>query len=151
MNTPDNTPATQVGIESASNEYGKPPVASLASALRNIDGLQTPAGYGPVKVLADAATVTQTVDPLSKCAAGIVTLGGNRTLAIAGAVPGSQGIIFVKQDGTGSRTFALPSNNLINGTYTPTTTATTGLDMLKWFYDGTNFCFDAPVKALAAH
>lgn len=147
----DSTYATQGAIVAAGAPTGESGVATLARAIADGNGVRCPAGFGPVQTLTDAATVTQTVNPVTGCCAGIVTLGGNRTLAISGAVAGSQGILFVKQDGTGSRTLALPSNNLINAAYTPTTTATTGLDMLTWYYDGTNFNFGVPAKALAAH
>lgn len=145
------TVTAQTGLETAAGTFGHAPVATLAYGLAAIDGTQAPAGFPAKSTIADGATVTQVVDPLTKNAFGQVTLGGNRTLAITGAVKGSQGILLVAQDGTGSRTLALPSNNLINAAYTPTTTATTGLDMLNWTYDGTNFIFGVPAKALTAH
>lgn len=64
-------------------------------------------------VLVDGATVTwdygfNTADDGDKVQ---VTLGGNRTLAISGMDDGDSGVMVIIQDGTGSRTLALPANS----------------------------------------
>jgi hypothetical protein len=88
--------------------------------------------------LTDGATITWATAgyPVSHAK---VTLGGNRTLVITGAVNGSSGEIRVTQDGTGSRTLALPaSSKAPGGAFTLTTTAG-AMDVLAWSYDGTTY------------
>jgi hypothetical protein len=61
---------------------------------------------------------------------------------ISNAVSGSQGVLIVKQDGTGGRTLSLPATSKVvnsgTGTWTPTAAAGS-IDVLAWIYDGTNF------------
>lgn len=89
----------------------------------------------------DGATITITMDVSKAVQNSTVTLGGNRTLAFSGHVNGMTGTLIVKQDGTGSRTLALPATSKVNGTgagvITLTTTAS-AIDILSWVYDGTN-------------
>lgn len=91
--------------------------------------------------LTDGPTITLTVTGI-KVSNATVTLGGARTLTITGAVSGSQGVIVVKQDGTGGRTLSLPAlSKVVNsgsGTWTPTAAAGS-TDVLAWIYDGANF------------
>lgn len=97
---------------------------------------------GSYQVLTDGATVTITCDSQSDIQNATITLGGNRTLAISGAVAGMYGTLVVKQDATGSRTLTLPaSSKVINGgagAITLTTTAN-GIDVLTWFYSGATY------------
>jgi hypothetical protein len=91
--------------------------------------------------LTDGATVTidATASWEPKC---YVTLGGNRTLAITGAVNGQGGLLRVIQDGTGSRTLALPSGSKQvggGGTTAGLSTTAGAVDLLGWEYDGTNY------------
>lgn len=92
----------------------------------------------PFVTLTDAATVTWATagNPVNNA---IVTLGGNRTLSITGAISGSTGVLKVIQDGTGSRTLALPAGSIApGGAFTLTTTAS-AKDVLSWTYDGTSY------------
>lgn len=95
--------------------------------------------------LTDGATVTWATAG-AKVNNAVVTLAGNRTLSITGAVNGQTGVIIVKQDGTGGRTLALPSGSkMINGgstTFTPTIGASK-VDILSYIYDGTNYWWTA--------
>jgi hypothetical protein len=90
--------------------------------------------------LTDGATITWTVNRVTNNAK--VTLGGNRTLAISGATSGMSGTLEVIQDGTGTRTLALPSGSkVINGGAGAITlsTAAAAADILTWTYDGTSY------------
>ena len=84
-----------------------------------------------LKILTDASTVVWQAPGAINTAK--VTLGGNRTLSITGAKPGTWGSLVVVQDATGGRTLALPS-----GTAT-LNTAANGVTILDYFYDGTTF------------
>jgi hypothetical protein len=92
----------------------------------------------PFVTLTDAATVTWATsgNPVNNA---IVTLGGNRTLSITGAISGSTGVLKVIQDGTGSRTLTLPAGSKApGGAFTLTTTAA-AIDVLSFTYDGTSY------------
>lgn len=89
--------------------------------------------------LTDGATITWDMDSSSNV---YVTLGGNRTLSITNAVAGSYGTIVLTQDGTGSRTLALPASSKVvgggAGVIALTTTAA-AKDILTFYFDGTNY------------
>jgi len=78
----------------------------------------------------------------TKGATAAITLTGNATLSITNAVAGMYGLVRVTQDATGSRTLALPSGSKVinggGGVATLTTTAG-AIDVLSYFYDGTNY------------
>lgn len=88
--------------------------------------------------LTDAATVSWDMKYLF----AEVTLGGNRTLSVSNAVAGMSYKLIVRQDGTGSRTLALPAGwKVVNGgagAITLTTTAN-AYDFIAVEYDGTNY------------
>jgi hypothetical protein len=139
---------------SGSSEWGTLPDATtsssgLMSAADKValDGLVVPTII-PIQILEDESTISWDVSdaPISKAK---VTLGGNRSLAISGAVNGSQGIIIVQQDDTGSRTLALPDDSLVvndgNGAVTLSTDAN-AVDALAFLYDGTNFYWTSGVQ-----
>lgn len=88
--------------------------------------------------LTDGATITWATAgaALSKAS---VTLGGNRTLSITGAVNGSSGVLIVKQDATGGRTLTLPAGSIREGGALTLSTAANAVDVLAWEYDGTNY------------
>jgi len=91
------------------------------------------------QVLTDASTVTWNASSGSNAS---VTLAGNRTLAMSGWVTGDTGVLVVKQDGTGGRTFNidLSGNTVYLGVtgYTPSPGAN-AKDVLGVYYDGTNY------------
>ena len=91
------------------------------------------------QTLVDAATVI--FDPMKGSNASI-TLGGNRTLAVSGWVTGDTGVLVVKQDSTGGRTFNidLGGNTIYLGAsgYIPSQAAN-AKDVLGFYYDGTNY------------
>jgi hypothetical protein len=100
---------------------------------------QLDADIKAVQALADGATITWNI------ASGYnatVTLAGNRTLAINNATAGCYGTLKIVQDATGSRTITLPAGSKVisggTGAVTLTTTAS-AIDILTFFYDGTNF------------
>ena len=73
----------------------------------------------------------------------IITLTGNAVFTFPAVVSGKSFIMFLKQDGTGSRTVTFPSvTNPVKwaGGSAPTITATAGRqDILSFFSDGTNW------------
>lgn len=92
--------------------------------------------------LTDGATVTVTCSRNKVVQNATVTLGGNRTLAFSGAEDGMTGVLIVIQDGTGSRTLALPAGSLVvdgGGGEVTLSTAPDSIDVLTWIYDGTNY------------
>ena len=95
--------------------------------------------------LTDAATVSWN---LANGSNSKVTLGGNRTLAISNVAVGDTGTILVKQGSGTSHTLSLPAGSLVIGgaTYTTTTTSN-GVDVLGFYYDGTNYFWSIPQSA----
>ena len=95
--------------------------------------------------LTDAATVAWNLNNGSNAK---VTLGGNRTLAISNAETGDTGAILVQQGSGTSHTLTLPAGSVIIGgaTYTTTTTSN-GVDVLGFYYDGTNYYWSIPQTA----
>jgi hypothetical protein len=82
-------------------------------------------GRGAIQALTDAATISG-VDASLANAFG-VTLGGNRTFAaFANPIPGLELTIYVKQDGTGSRTATWNANVAWASGTAPTLTTTAG-------------------------
>lgn len=91
--------------------------------------------------LTDGATITWATAGARQNNAR-VTLGGNRTLDITGEVDGATGLLIVKQDGTGGRTLTLPGGSLVINGGAGAVVLSTGandIDILTWYYDGTNF------------
>jgi len=87
------------------------------------------------QTLTDAATVSW------DCSLGynaVVTLGGNRTLAISNAISGSFGTLTVIQDGTGGRTLTLPSGKT-NGGFINTTAGAHSI--IQFYLRGTSYYF----------
>ena len=108
-------------------------MAEFASA-----GIWTPGLAPTFATLTDGATVTQTCSKYHSIQTAKVVLGGNRTLAISGALSGMRGVIYVKQDGTGSRTLTLPNGSCTPASWALSTAAYT-IDRLSWEYDGSFF------------
>ena len=95
--------------------------------------------------LTDAATVSWN---LANGSNSKITLGGNRTLAISNVAVGDTGTILVQQGSGTTHTLTLPAGSLIIGgaTYTTTTTSN-GVDVLGFYYDGTNYFWSIPQTA----
>ena len=85
--------------------------------------------------LNDGATITWDVTTGN---AAYVTLAGNRTLNITNAAAPCFGVLRVKQDATGNRTLALPAGS-IKPTGFSLSTAGNAIDVLGFWYDGTNY------------
>lgn len=100
---------------------------------------QNAASTSSFNTITDAATVA--FDAASYCN-GEVTLEGNRTLQISGALNGQRGMLKINQDAAGSRTLAVQSN-----VATPSnggivlTTAPNSTDIYEWVFDGTLYNF----------
>jgi len=92
-------------------------LASFGSAFQNIIRLT------------DGATITAN---LAQSCSFVVTLGGSRTMANAtNALAGQSGVIFVQQDGTGSRTLSFGTGWRFPGNTAPTlTTTASAVDMI---------------------
>ena len=91
--------------------------------------------YPAFITLTDAATITWTMVAGQVTQNARVTLGGNRTLAFSGIANGMNGTLLVIQDGTGSRTLAMPGNaEVIGGGSGGITlsTAASSVDILTW-------------------
>lgn len=91
------------------------------------------------QALTDGATITWN-STLGTVAT--VTLAGNRTLAISNPVANTYYQLTVTQDGTGSRTLALPAGSKVIGGGAGTITLTTAagsIDIITCWYDGTNY------------
>lgn len=94
--------------------------------------------YNGLDVLTDGATITWAwSNALFRSAT--VTLSGNRTLALSGVVAGAWGQLVVRQDATGGRTLTLPTSSKVVGTLPILTTTALAVDLLSFFYDGTNY------------
>jgi hypothetical protein len=110
----------------------------------------TPAGGGgslAFDTLSSGSVVTWTFSGAERRKAKL-TLGANASLVLSGVASGAEGDLYVKQDGTGSRTLALPTNSYVSGGGTGAITlssAPNALDKLHFAYDGANYYWDAPV------
>lgn len=96
---------------------------------------------GAVETLTDGATVTWAFAG-NKSRNAKVTLAGNRTLAVSGATDGASGTLIVIQDGTGSRTLALPAGSKVINAGAGVATLSTGagdIDILAFIFDGTTY------------
>lgn len=91
----------------------------------------TAAQIGEVEALTDGATITPDFALSNNFS---VTLGGNRTLANpTNLVAGQSGVIFISQDGTGSRTLAYGTAwDFAGGTAPTLTTAASSVDVLVY-------------------
>ena len=118
------TTATSAG--SASKLIG---IACTASKLGiNTDSLNNTMLYLSGNAAAEIVTLTDGANIIPDFGSSnnfIVTLGGNRTLNNpTGVTTGQSGVIFVKQDGTGSRTLGIHSHYHFAGGTAPTFTTT---------------------------
>lgn len=98
--------------------------------------------------LTSGSTVTWTFSGTERRKANL-TLSTNATLALSGAVSGSEGDLYVQQDATGSRTLILPANSYVSGNGAGAITLSTSpnaIDKLHFAYDGTRYYWDAPVS-----
>jgi hypothetical protein len=92
-----------------------------------------------VQTLTDGATITFNASNGSNA---VVTLGGNRTLAFSNTRTGAYYTLRVIQDGTGSRTLAMPASvKVIGGGAGVVTlsTAANSVDLISFYFDGTNY------------
>lgn len=84
------------------------------------DGAAGPAGADGAaaaaqafQTLTDGATITWIASAAAFENNAVVTLGGNRTLAMSGWTSGMKGVLRVIQDGTGGRTLTLPATSTV--------------------------------------
>lgn len=91
----------------------------------------TKAQRGTITTLTDGATITPDFSASNNFS---VTLGGNRTLANpSNIVAGQSGVIFISQDGTGSRTLSYGSYWDFPGGTAPTlTTTASAVDLIAY-------------------
>ena len=89
------------------------------------------AAKGTIITVTDAASV---IVSMAKANTFVVTLAGNRTLGFPSPIPpGQSGMIYIYQDGSGSRTLAYTSCWRFAGGSTPTlTTTAAAVDMLTY-------------------
>lgn len=97
-------------------------------------------GNGTLNVpvaLVDSATVSW---DFSDGNVGYFTIGGNRTLAITNLTANTSGVLYVTQDGTGSRTLNFPVGSLfINGWDGLIKSGAGEETALSFIFDGTNY------------
>lgn len=83
--------------------------------------------------LTDGATITPDFDAGRNF---VLTLGGNRTLANAtNQTAGQSGLIFVKQDGTGSRTLSYGTHYSFAGGAPTLSTAANAVDCIAYYVE----------------
>jgi len=108
-------------------------VPDASFTLAGTDSVQTfsVAQRGAVSALTDGTTITPDFAASNNFS---VTLGGNRTLANpTNLVAGQSGVIFITQDGTGSRTLAYGSYwKFPNGAAPTLTTTASAVDVLVY-------------------
>jgi hypothetical protein len=117
------------------------------TSVTNFDNVVNVSGAarGTIITLTDAACIAVSSSNANNF---VVTLGGNRTLkAMTPAQPGQTGLIYVYQDGTGSRTLAYNSVYKFAGGTAPTlTTTASAVDILSYSVR-TSTAIDAELKA----
>ncbi len=117
------------------------------TSVTNFDNVVNVSGAarGTIITLTDAACIAVSSSNANNF---VVTLGGNRTLkAMTPAQPGQTGLIYVYQDGTGSRTLAYNSVYKFSGGTAPTlTTTASAVDILSYSVR-TSTAIDAELKA----
>ena len=112
----------------------------------------TTSGSGTVLALATNPTITNYVETpysansstaitiaLSNGTVQIITLTGNATITMPTAVSGKSFIMFLKQDGTGSRTVTWSTVKWPGGTAPTITSTASKQDIYSFFSDGTNW------------
>lgn len=109
------------------------PTLTVGSLVARTDQTKTftAAQIGEVEALTDGATITPDFALSNNYS---VTLGGNRTLANpTNLVAGQSGVIFISQDGTGSRTLAYGTAwDFAGGTAPTLTTTASAVDVLVY-------------------
>lgn len=93
------------------------------------------------QTLTDGATVTWTADGSVAENNAVVTLAGNRTLAMSGWTSGMKGVLRVIQDGSGGRTLTLPATSTVpdgGGGAIALSTAGNAVDLVYVICHGTN-------------
>jgi len=87
-----------------------------------------------------SATPTSTITlDLTNGTVQIITLGGNVTITMPTATSGKSFIMYLKQDGTGSRTVTWSTVKWAGGTAPTITSTASRQDILSFFADGTNW------------
>ncbi len=87
-----------------------------------------------------SATPTSTITlALTNGTVQIITLGGNVTITMPTATSGKSFIMYLKQDGTGSRTVTWSTVKWAGGTAPTITSTASRQDILSFFADGTNW------------
>jgi hypothetical protein len=98
----------------------------------------------PFSTLTDGATVTWTITALEAISNRLLTIAGDRTFAISGALSGYSGNVKVTASG-GSRTITIPAGTDtrmkgVGDTTVKTVTIPSGETYIfSWLYDGTNY------------
>ena len=99
-------------------------------------GLYTPGTAPSFDTLTDGPAITQVCSRYKTIQVAKVTLGGNRTLDFSKSEPGMRGVIYVSQDGTGSRTLT-PAG----GTALDLSSTANYVDRVNWEFDGLYYNF----------
>lgn len=116
--------------------------AATATSLAATGSVSAAVFSSTPQALTDGATVTW---DLNAGQYATVTLGGNRTLSITNTATGKSGCVVVTQDGTGSRTLALPASSKVGGGGSGAVTLSTtagAVDILCVLYVGSTPYFN---------
>lgn len=137
---PHSVTKAQVGLGNADNtsDVSKPVSTAQQAALdAKAAKSETDRAFGH-QVLTDGATVSWN---LSNGSNAVVTLGGNRTLALpTNGAAGLSGTLKIIQDGTGGRALAYAAGWKWSGGTAPVLSAAPGaVDLILWYTDGSNF------------
>jgi hypothetical protein len=129
---------------------GTPSSANLAAAVTGETGtgalvfgtapaLSNPTVTNYVETPFSANSSTAITIDLANGTVQIITLTGNATITMPTATSGKSFIMFLKQDGTGSRTVTWSTVKWAGGTAPTITSTASRQDILSFFADGTNW------------
>jgi hypothetical protein len=129
---------------------GTPSSANLAAAVTGETGtgalvfgtapaLSNPTVTNYVETPFSANSSTAITIDLTNGTVQIITLTGNATITMPTATSGKSFIMFLKQDGTGSRTVTWSTVKWAGGTAPTITSTASRQDILSFFADGTNW------------
>ena len=128
------TPSSANLISAVTDETG-----SGVLVFNNTPSLTNPTVTNYVETPFTANSSTAITIALTNGTVQIITLTGNATITMPTATSGKSFIMFLKQDGTGSRTVTWSTVKWAGGTAPTITSTASRQDILSFFADGTNW------------